>query len=81
MLKKTLIILSVVIVLIAAISLILINANENKIIIDDAVCPTVCVEMWVIQGNTCVFDECGSGCGPDKVSTFNTQEECIENIN
>lgn len=45
---------------------------------NETVCPAVCVEMWEInsEGNECVFDECGSGCGPDGVNTFETQKQC-----
>jgi hypothetical protein len=45
---------------------------------NDQVCPAVCVPMWEIQNNTCVFDECGSGCGPNRITTFETREECLK---
>lgn len=49
------------------------------------VCPDVCVPMWVLKtlptahvtvGTECVFIECGSGCGPNGITTFETEEEC-----
>ena len=40
------------------------------------ICPSVCVEMWGIEGRKCVFTDCGSGCGPDGLNTFETEEEC-----
>lgn len=43
---------------------------------NETICPQVCVEMWEIQGDECVFDECGSGCGPDGVETFETEKQC-----
>jgi PGF-pre-PGF domain-containing protein len=39
-------------------------------------CPAVCVPMWSVKENECVFMECGSGCGADGISTFKTEEEC-----
>lgn len=44
------------------------------------VCPTVCVELYEIQGDECVFNECGSGCGADNVTTFETLEACEEKL-
>ncbi len=45
---------------------------------NESVCPAVCVEMWEINPEiqTCEFNECGSGCGPDGVNTFETQAQC-----
>lgn len=40
------------------------------------VCPAVCVPMYEIVRDRCVYDECGSGCGPDEVNTFETNESC-----
>ncbi|MEX0920423.1 MAG: hypothetical protein WDZ69_02465 [Candidatus Pacearchaeota archaeon] len=42
------------------------------------VCPAVCVEMWEIDSDsrTCVFNECGSGCGPDGETSFETLKHC-----
>ena len=39
-------------------------------------CPAVCVEMWKLKEKGCFFNECGSGCGPDGITTFKTKEEC-----
>jgi len=44
------------------------------------VCPAVCVSMYKIQGESCVYDECGSGCGPDNTTTFETQQQCEQGI-
>lgn len=44
---------------------------------NDTVCPTVCVEMYEISPTgECVFNECGSGCGPDGVNSFDTLAQC-----
>jgi len=40
-------------------------------------CPAVCRPMYVKSGAECIFTDCGSGCGPDKISTFSTLEECV----
>ncbi|MFH1327136.1 MAG: hypothetical protein ABIH59_03350 [archaeon] len=40
------------------------------------VCPTVCVSVYELNNNECVYIECGSGCGADNISTFNTLEDC-----
>jgi hypothetical protein len=40
------------------------------------VCPPVCVEMYEISGEICIFNECGSGCGADGYSTFESLEKC-----
>ncbi|MBI2542497.1 carboxypeptidase regulatory-like domain-containing protein [Candidatus Woesearchaeota archaeon] len=39
-------------------------------------CTQECVGMWMLQGAKCIFNECGSGCGPDNVDTFKTEVEC-----
>ena len=43
-------------------------------------CPSVCVPMYQIDRDQCVYDECGSGCGPDNVATFETLEKCEQVI-
>lgn len=40
------------------------------------ICPAVCVPLWTVQNNECVFNECGSGCGPDNITSFSTEAEC-----
>jgi hypothetical protein len=40
-------------------------------------CPDVCTLVWEIKEDGCFFNECGSGCGADYVTTFNTEEECL----
>ena len=42
----------------------------------ETVCPSVCIEMYDLEENECDFDECGSGCGADGITTFETLEEC-----
>ena len=44
------------------------------------ICPTVCVPAYEIVRNQCVYDECGSGCGPDEVNTFGTREACEQGL-
>ncbi len=81
MIKKTILILSIIVVLLFIVSLILNNNKKIDVDEDDLeVCPAVCVEMWIIINNTCVYDECGSGCGPNNITTFLTQEECLSKI-
>ena len=40
-------------------------------------CPTVCIPMWEVSSDACVFDECGSGCGPNGLTTFWTGKACL----
>ena len=39
---------------------------------EELICPAVCVFMYEIYGDKCVFDECGSRCGPNGITTFET---------
>lgn len=40
-------------------------------------CPEVCTPMWELKNNnSCVYTECGSGCGPDGISTFPKESQC-----
>ncbi|HJZ19301.1 MAG TPA: hypothetical protein VJ208_04295 [Candidatus Nanoarchaeia archaeon] len=43
---------------------------------NEIICPAVCVEAYEIKNGQCVFNECGSGCGPDGVNSFDTLEQC-----
>ncbi len=53
---------------------------------EERVCPAaVCVEMYEIKEVQCItepcnpvceFNECGSGCGPDGLITFETMDQC-----
>jgi hypothetical protein len=44
---------------------------------NDSVCPAVCVELYEInEQGICEFNECGSGCGADGISRFQTYEQC-----
>ena len=36
-------------------------------------CLSVCVEMWDLKDGNCIFNDCGSGCGPDGTATFKDQ--------
>lgn len=49
-------------------------------ILNETYCPTVCVPIWRYEDNSCVYTECGSGCGPDKVLNFATKAECLGSI-
>ncbi|GIU68337.1 MAG: hypothetical protein KatS3mg001_187 [Candidatus Pacearchaeota archaeon] len=40
------------------------------------ICPAVCVPMYKISRGSCRYEECGSGCGPDNITTFSTLSEC-----
>jgi len=40
------------------------------------ICPAVCVPVWELKEKSCVFNECGSGCGPDGRKTFSNEEQC-----
>ena len=44
------------------------------------VCPAVCVPAYKINVDSCVYDECGSGCGPDNSTSFATLEQCEQGI-
>jgi hypothetical protein len=44
--------------------------------INQEVCPSVCVEMYEISGEECLFEQCGSGCGPDGYTSFESLEKC-----
>ncbi len=43
-------------------------------------CPAVCVEMYYFDGESCTYLDCGSGCGPDNVTTFKTLDDCQANL-
>ncbi len=45
---------------------------------NDIICPAVCVELWELDAESgeCVFNECGSGCGADGVTRFETKKQC-----
>jgi hypothetical protein len=40
------------------------------------ICPAVCVPMYKILKGNCIYDECGSGCGPDNITTFSSLSQC-----
>ena len=48
--------------------------------IDREVCPAVCVPAYEVVKDKCVYDECGSGCGPDGINTFETLAECEQGL-
>lgn len=43
---------------------------------EDRICPAVCVQMYEIKNSACVFNSCGSGCGPDSINSFDTLAQC-----
>lgn len=48
----------------------------NGYCITPSICPAVCVPMWELKDNSCVYNECGSGCGVDNKATFSTEQDC-----
>ena len=41
------------------------------------ICPSVCRPMYrLTKAPACYYDACGSGCGPDNINTFETEEQC-----
>jgi hypothetical protein len=50
--------------------------NTDETSCSARMCPAVCVSMWQLNNGQCSFTGCGSGCGPDGVKTFATQEAC-----
>ena len=59
---------------------------EKECLNCDRICPGVCVKLWELRKKDkfsereCVLNECGSGCGPDGVSSFNSEEECRSSL-
>lgn len=47
---------------------------------DRSVCPAVCIPAYEIVRSQCVYNSCGSGCGPDEVNTFANQSTCEQAI-
>ena len=43
---------------------------------NETICPAVCVLLYEIKAGECVFNECGSGCGADGITTFDTLQQC-----
>lgn len=43
---------------------------------NESVCPSVCVPLYEIEEGKCVFNECGSGCGANGLTRFDTLEQC-----
>ena len=43
---------------------------------EEQICPSICVELYEIQDGECIFNECGSGCGPDAVTSFDKLNQC-----
>ncbi len=46
----------------------------------EVICPAVCTQMYLLEGNTCTFTNCGSGCGPNSINSFSSLEECQTRI-
>ncbi|MEK6926616.1 MAG: hypothetical protein AABW50_05035 [Nanoarchaeota archaeon] len=44
------------------------------------ICPAVCTPVYDIAESGCVFNECGSGCGPDGIYSFSDLNSCNEGI-
>ena len=47
---------------------------------DGSICPAVCVPAYEIVRNVCVYNECGSGCGPDEANTFSNLSNCEQAV-
>lgn len=43
-------------------------------------CPSVCVQLYNFVSNSCVLDACGSGCGANNQTTFDTLSACQARI-
>ncbi len=43
---------------------------------NETICPAVCVPLYEIENGKCVFNECGSGCGANGRTSFDTLEQC-----
>ena len=44
------------------------------------ICPAVCVPMYNVENNECVFTECGSVCGPVVIYSFSDLGSCEESL-
>lgn len=42
------------------------------------VCPQVCIPSYEILKSQCVYNSCGSGCGPDEINSFANQKSCSQ---
>ena len=42
----------------------------------EKICPAVCAPLWTLQNNSCIFNNCGSGCGADNITTFQAESGC-----
>lgn len=47
-------------------------------LVDDPtmVCPSVCTELWELEDGKCTLNDCGSGCGADGETSFDTKKQC-----
>ena len=52
------------------------NTYATKIPSDRSICPAVCIPAYEIVRDRCVYNECGSGCGPDEINSFSSQSTC-----
>lgn len=50
--------------------------DNSRQLSKDVPCPEVCVGLYEIEDGACVFNECGSGCGADGISTFDELHQC-----
>jgi hypothetical protein len=94
MIKKTLLILAFVVVVLAIVSSVVVNNKNKRFVIPDnitnenqelnnKICPAVCVSLWELDiiNNICTYNDCGTGCGVDNITTFETEQECLNKIN
>ncbi len=54
------------------------NSEPGRPDDDGRICPAVCVPMWEMKRGQCEFTDCGSGCGPDGKTTFESEAECTD---
>ena len=52
------------------------NSYTTKMPVSRDVCPAVCIPAYEIVRDICVYNECGSGCGPDEINSFKNQTNC-----
>lgn len=52
------------------------SSYTTKTPISREVCPAVCIPAYEIVRDKCVYNECGSGCGPDEINSFANLENC-----
>jgi len=57
------------------------NQYTTKIPKEPGACPAVCVPVYEIVRDACVYNGCGSGCGADEVNSFINKTTCEQALN